>query len=66
MSQGFMMVLELTTCRVPEDPASPALMEGYVVVFTLIPPLIAIVLQPGAAQSEPFGDLAYRGLCDSV
>jgi hypothetical protein len=33
MSQGFMMVVELTTCRVPEDPASPALMEGYVVVF---------------------------------
>jgi hypothetical protein len=31
MSSGFMMMVELATCRVPEDPASPVLVEGYVV-----------------------------------
>jgi hypothetical protein len=35
MSQGFMMVVELTTCHVPEVPASPTLVEGYVVAFTV-------------------------------
>jgi hypothetical protein len=31
MSQGYMTVAELMTCRVPEDPASPVLVGGYVV-----------------------------------
>jgi hypothetical protein len=31
MSQGFMAATELATCRVSEDPASPALVGGYVV-----------------------------------
>jgi hypothetical protein len=33
MSQGFMTVVELVTYCVPEDPASPAPAEGYVVTF---------------------------------
>jgi hypothetical protein len=33
MSQGFMMVVELVTYCVPEDPASPAPAKGYVVTF---------------------------------
>jgi hypothetical protein len=32
ISQGYMTVEELAICRVPEDPASPPPMEGYVVV----------------------------------
>jgi hypothetical protein len=31
MSQGFMTAVELATCHVPEDPASPASAGGYVV-----------------------------------
>jgi hypothetical protein len=31
VSQGYMMVAELATCRVPEDPASPIQAGGYVV-----------------------------------
>jgi hypothetical protein len=34
MSQRFMTMAELATCCVPEDPASPTLVEGYVVAFT--------------------------------
>jgi hypothetical protein len=30
MSQGYMMAVELVTCRVPEDPTSPVLVGGYV------------------------------------
>jgi hypothetical protein len=33
MSQGFMMALELGTCRVLKDHVSPAPVEGYVVAF---------------------------------
>jgi hypothetical protein len=33
VSQGFKMVAELATYRVHEDPASPAMAEGYVVAF---------------------------------
>jgi hypothetical protein len=33
MKHGFMAVVELGACRVPEDPASPAPAEGYVVSF---------------------------------
>jgi hypothetical protein len=31
MSQGYMIAVELATCRVLEDPTSPALVRGYVV-----------------------------------
>jgi hypothetical protein len=35
MSPGNMTAAELATCRVPEDPASPAMVGGgYVVVCT--------------------------------
>jgi hypothetical protein len=34
MKHGFMSVAELKVYRVPEDPASPTPMEGYVVSFT--------------------------------
>jgi hypothetical protein len=30
-SQGYMTTTELATCHVPEDPASPAPMGGYIV-----------------------------------
>jgi hypothetical protein len=33
VSQGFKMAAELATYRVHEDPASPAMAEGYVVAF---------------------------------
>jgi hypothetical protein len=33
MNQGFMTALELTASCVPEDPAFPAPVEGYVVTF---------------------------------
>jgi hypothetical protein len=32
VSQGYMMVVDFTTCRVPEDPASPIQVGGYIVV----------------------------------
>jgi hypothetical protein len=31
ISQGYMSAVELATCRVPIDPASPTLAAGYVV-----------------------------------
>jgi hypothetical protein len=34
LSQGYMIVVEMATCRVPEDPASPVPMEGYIVACT--------------------------------
>jgi hypothetical protein len=33
VSQGFMMAAELATCRVPEEPASPAPAEGFILPF---------------------------------
>jgi hypothetical protein len=33
--QGFMMVMELDACHMPEDPALPAPMGGYVVSFVV-------------------------------
>jgi hypothetical protein len=33
VSQGFVTVMELVTCRVPEDAASLVLAKGYMVVF---------------------------------
>jgi hypothetical protein len=30
VSQGYMMAVELVTCRVPVDPASPIQADGYV------------------------------------
>jgi hypothetical protein len=36
VSQGYMTVAELATCRVPEDPASPALVGGYVVACAML------------------------------
>jgi hypothetical protein len=35
MSQGYMTTAELATCRVAEDPASPTLVGGYVMVCTV-------------------------------
>jgi hypothetical protein len=35
ISQGYMTVVELTTCRIPEDPTSPAPAGGYVVTCTV-------------------------------
>jgi hypothetical protein len=33
VSQGFMTTVELATCHVPEDPASPVPAKGYVVAY---------------------------------
>jgi hypothetical protein len=33
VKQGFMTVVELAVCHVPEDPAFPSHAEGYVVSF---------------------------------
>jgi hypothetical protein len=33
IKQGFMIVVELTACRVPQDPAFPVPAEGYMVCF---------------------------------
>jgi hypothetical protein len=33
MNQQFMMAMELTVCRMPECPAFPVPMEGYVVTY---------------------------------
>jgi hypothetical protein len=35
MKLGFMMVVELGACRVPEDPAFSAPAEGYIVSFVV-------------------------------
>jgi hypothetical protein len=32
---SYVMVVELKTCHVPEDPASPAPAEGYMLSFTV-------------------------------
>jgi hypothetical protein len=34
VNQGFMMVMDLAACRVPEDHVFPVPVEGYVVTFT--------------------------------
>jgi hypothetical protein len=35
VSKVFMMVIELTTCRLPEDPMTPVLAEGCMVAFVV-------------------------------
>jgi hypothetical protein len=35
MNVGYMTAVELATCCVPEDPASPALAGGYIVACTV-------------------------------
>jgi hypothetical protein len=35
ISQGYMMAAELMTCHVPEDPASPVQVRGYVMACTV-------------------------------
>jgi hypothetical protein len=35
VSQGFMTAVELANYRVPEDPASPVVAEGYMVAFAV-------------------------------
>jgi ribulose bisphosphate carboxylase small subunit len=32
VSQGYMIAVELATCRVPVDPASPTTVVGFIVV----------------------------------
>jgi hypothetical protein len=79
VSQGYMTVVELVTCRVPEDPTSPVQAGGGCIVpctafyrcgvwcaIRLVSLLFAIVLWPGAASLDPLGDLAHVGLCDPI
>jgi hypothetical protein len=35
ISQGYMIAVELATCHVPEDPASPASAGGYVMASAM-------------------------------
>jgi hypothetical protein len=68
ISQGYMIATELATCRVPEDPASPAPAGGYIVVSAAFyergfgVPLhrfLHLLLQfygLGAASFDSFGD----------
>jgi hypothetical protein len=77
MSQGYMTMAKLATCRVPEDPASPTpagdtswharhSTSKDSVCITPISLLSAAVLQPGAASLAPLGDLTHGGLRDPV
>jgi hypothetical protein len=50
MNQGLMTVAQLMSCCVPEDPAFPALVEGYVVTFV-------------AFYEQGFSALSHRFLC---
>jgi hypothetical protein len=34
VGQGYMIAVELATCRVPADPTSPTLIGGYIMVCT--------------------------------
>jgi hypothetical protein len=73
-----MTTAELATCRVPEDPASPAPMGGIRrgvsgvlrariwCAVTLISPLAAVILWLGAASLGSFRDTAYSGLHDPM
>jgi hypothetical protein len=47
ISRGYMMMAELTACRVPEDPASPVQTGGYIVACT-------------AFYEQGFGVLAHQ------
>jgi hypothetical protein len=70
-----MMVAELMTCRMPEDPASPVPVGGIcrgmsgvlrAVIWCAIKPispLFPIVLCLGIASLDPLGDLAHGGFC---
>jgi hypothetical protein len=78
ISEGYMIVVELATCRVPENPASPApaggirrvmrniLREGIWSAVTSISLLAAAVLWLRAASLDSFEDHAYSGLHDPV
>jgi hypothetical protein len=78
VSQGYMMAVEVATCRVPEDPSSSmslggvhrglsnVLRAGVRCAITLISLLFAAVLWPGAASLDPLEDLAHSVLCDHV
>jgi hypothetical protein len=50
MGQGYMMAAELMACHVPEDPASPVQVAGYVVACTPF-------------YDRGFGFLAHQFLC---
>jgi hypothetical protein len=73
-----MTVVELATCCLPEDPASPAPTRGDTpwrawrstsedsVCHHTDSSLSIDVLWPGAASLDPLGDLAYGGFYDPV
>jgi hypothetical protein len=78
MSQWYMTVAELATCHVSEDPCVPCsigerhrgvhgvLRARIWGAITLICPLSAAVLWPGAASLDPHGDLTYGSLHNPV
>jgi hypothetical protein len=53
MKQGFMMVAKLATCYVPNDPAFPMPIEGYMVSFV-------------AFYERGFVTLSHRFLCSML
>jgi hypothetical protein len=71
--QGFMMVVDLTACRVPEDPTFRIPAKGYVVYERgfgtpsyPVPLLVVTALCSGAAQPDPLGSPTQSDLHDSV
>jgi hypothetical protein len=71
-----MTMMELATCRVPEDPTSTPPSGGYVVAcvtiyergfaITSISPLPIAVLWLGATSPDSFGNPSYCSLHDPV
>jgi hypothetical protein len=78
VSQAYMTAMELTTCRVPDDPASPVPVEGYVMACMTfyergfdVPShqFLCSLLQFYALELHhltPLRDLTHGGLCDPV
>jgi hypothetical protein len=65
VSQGFMTVAELMSCRMPQDLASPMPVWVWGAI-TLISPLCATVLWSGTAPLDSLRDLVHDSLCDLV
>jgi hypothetical protein len=57
LNQGYMTAVELTTCRVPEDPASPVPTGGggYVIAYMAFYEL-------GTSSLDPIRDLTFGSL----
>jgi hypothetical protein len=70
VSQGYMMAVDLSACRLLEDLIAPIQagdMSWHALrSSTLISLLFAVVLRLGIASLDPLGDLTHGGLCGPV